>query len=47
MIKEKMNKLSTEIRRMIEAHNPMSLSDYMQVCASHPLYGYYMRKIFL
>ena len=36
-----MTPLEEEIRRHIEMHGPMPLSDYMTLCLTHPEHGYY------
>ena len=35
---------SAEIRKLIKAAGPMPVSRYMELCLTHPLYGYYMTR---
>jgi SAM-dependent MidA family methyltransferase len=36
--------LENEIRRLIGVAGPMPLADYMQLCLTHPQYGYYIDR---
>jgi len=36
--------LAVEIRRRIELAGPMPVSEYMALCLSHPVHGYYMTR---
>ena len=35
---------SAEIRKLIKTAGPMPVSRYMELCLTHPLYGYYMTR---
>jgi NADH dehydrogenase [ubiquinone] 1 alpha subcomplex assembly factor 7 len=35
---------SAEIRKLIRSAGPMPVSRYMELCLTHPLYGYYMTR---
>ncbi len=39
-----MTPLEAEIRRIIETEGPMTVSDYMQLCLTHPRHGYYVTR---
>jgi len=39
-----MTPLEREIRHIIETEGPMTVSDYMQLCLTHPRHGYYMTR---
>ena len=39
-----MTPLEAEIRAIIEADGPMTFARYMELCLSHPQYGYYMTR---
>ena len=39
-----MTPLEREIREIIEAEGPMTVSDYMQLCLAHPRHGYYVTR---
>jgi SAM-dependent MidA family methyltransferase len=39
-----MTPLEREIRAIIETEGPMTVSDYMQICLTHPRYGYYVTR---
>ena len=39
-----MTPLEREIRTIIETEGPMTVSDYMQLCLTHPRYGYYVTR---
>jgi NADH dehydrogenase [ubiquinone] 1 alpha subcomplex assembly factor 7 len=39
-----MTPLEAEIRRIIEAEGPITVSDYMRLCLTHPRHGYYMTR---
>jgi SAM-dependent MidA family methyltransferase len=39
-----MTPLEAELRRIIEADGPISVSDYMRYCLAHPKYGYYVTR---
>ncbi len=39
-----MTPLEREIRTIIETEGPMTISDYMQLCLTHPRYGYYVTR---
>ena len=36
--------LETLIRKQIKANGPMPVSRYMQICLTHPQYGYYLKR---
>src|SRR5271168_5053884 len=36
--------LESEIRRLIAIAGPMPLAEYMQLCLTHPQYGYYINR---
>lgn len=36
--------LETLIRKQIAANGPMPVSRYMQICLTHPVYGYYLKR---
>ncbi|MGL4556013.1 MAG: SAM-dependent methyltransferase, partial [Afipia sp.] len=36
--------LETLIRKQITANGPMPVSRYMQICLTHPEYGYYLKR---
>jgi NADH dehydrogenase [ubiquinone] 1 alpha subcomplex assembly factor 7 len=36
--------LENEIRRLIAIAGPMSIAEYMQLCLTHPRYGYYVTR---
>ena len=44
MMAEDIPPLAAEIRRRIAATGPMPVSEYMELCLSHPAYGYYMTR---
>jgi NADH dehydrogenase [ubiquinone] 1 alpha subcomplex assembly factor 7 len=39
-----MTPLEREIREIIETQGPMTVSDYMQLCLTHPRHGYYVTR---
>jgi len=39
-----MTPLEREIRAIIETEGPMTVSDYMQLCLTHPRHGYYVTR---
>ena len=39
-----MTPLEREIRTIIETEGPMTVSDYMQLCLTHPRHGYYVTR---
>ena len=39
-----MTPLEREIRSIIETEGPMTVSDYMQICLTHPRHGYYVTR---
>ncbi len=39
---EERSPLENEIRRLIAVAGPMSIAEYMRLCLTHPLYGYYV-----
>src|SRR5262249_9041601 len=40
----RMTPLEREIREIIESEGPMTVSDYMQLCLTHPRHGYYVTR---
>ena len=39
-----MTPLEREIRAIIETEGPMTVSDYMRLCLTHPRHGYYVTR---